>query len=387
MKTLINETNIGDEVFWPKKEIQRVVDPGSGGGGGGPKPPADENPPHWPGPKPRQPKAPQPQPSQDKEKSEGGGEDQSGGENEEGDGTDSEITISDFDDLSDADKEAIRKALEDMQGNLDKHLPKNTTPGATNTKEEEDRLKNETNAIRKRAREVEKYKNGGRSLSSEWGRTDEVLTIHKGQINWRERLRNFFKPWITRRKEQTFTTVNRRDMTTYAGGRAPSIRPGVRTQAPQPNKLQIFVTVDTSGSVDNDMLASFMSEINGIFTQTVCNDSNIEVRVIEWTGTVSGDLLLHDKNFAKHFNSVKRTASGGTNFAAIKQYLISKKYKPVAIVHFTDADMHFDRSMLFKDGGCKNIIVIPEGFTSSINACKKAFDEVIPMVVYNTEKD
>ena len=402
MKNILTESNVGDIVYWPKPEIQRVQEPGSDGG----QPPAGENPPHWPEPQapqkpqpPKQKSQPQPpQPGQDKPKDpgEGGdpGEDKDPGEGSgesgdpsDGSGADATITIGDFDDLPEADKEAIRKVLEDMHKKQDTHLEKNTNEDASDSREDRERMKNEIGEIKKKAREREKFKNGGRSLSSEWGRTDEILTMHAGQINWREKLRKFFLPWISKKQEPTFTQVNRRDMTTYRAGTAPSIRPGIRTQAPSPNKLHIFVTVDTSGSVDNDMLASFMSEIQGIFTQTICQQANIEVRVIHWTGGVSGDMLLNSQNFKTYFSNIKRTASGGTNFAAIKQYLIAKKYMPVAMVHFTDADMHFTKDMLFKDNGCKNLIVIPDGFESSIRACRGVFDEVIPMIVYESTKD
>jgi glyoxylase-like metal-dependent hydrolase (beta-lactamase superfamily II) len=59
----------------------------------------------------------------------------------------------------------------------------------------------------------------------------------------------------------------------------------------------------------------------------------------------------------------------------------------VAIVHFTDADMVFSSDMLFTDNNCKNVIVIPDGFQSTISACEKVFDEVIPMIVYDATKN
>ena len=41
---------------------------------------------------------------------------------------------------------------------------------------------------------------------------------------------------------------------------------------------------------------------------------------------------------------------------------------------------------MFRDNGkCKNLIVLPNGMKSSIEMCKKHFDVVIPMVIYDTE--
>ena len=114
-------------------------------------------------------------------------------------------------------------------------------------------------------------------------------------------------------------------------------------------------------------------------------EANIEVRVIIWTGQVTEDFLLQSTNFESYFSAARRHAAGMTNFGAIKTYLLAKKYSPVAIVHFTDGYIDISESMMFRDKGCKNAIVIPEGLKSSLDVFNKYFDEVIPIVIYETE--
>ncbi len=297
--------------------------------------------------------------------------------------------ITDIGKLTPEQLEAIRKRFEDMQ-ELDKHLSKNTSEGATNSDEEMLKAKQRINEVRKKARSIEEARNNGRGLGKSWGRDDEIMILHKGEIDWKQRLRNFFKPWISKELVSSFRSLNRRDQTIYKGGVGPTVRPGV-TSPYNPNKLRIITTVDTSGSVDQDMLASFMSEIKKIFTDLVCKNMNIEVRVIKWNGgiTDSEDKLLNDKSFASFFKTVSRGTSGGTDFAQIKPWIAKKNYKPVAIVHFTDGDMNLSKDMLYTSNGCKNIIVVPKGYKSTIEKCKEVFGAggVIPMTIFQEEKN
>ena len=312
----------------------------------------------------------------------GKGKGKGGGESEKG-----IPVITDIGSLTPEQLEAIRKRFEDMQ-ELDKHLKKNTSEGASNSDEEMLKEKQRINEVRKKARAIEEARNNGRGLGKSWGRDEEIMILHKGEIDWKQRLRNFFKPWISKVPVPSFRALNRRDQTIYSGGMGPTVRPGTINPT-NPNKLRIITTVDTSGSVDKDMLASFMSEIKKIFTDTVCKDANIEVRVIKWNGGISDseDKLLNDKTFASFFNTVSRGSSGGTDFAQIKPWITKKNYKPVAVVHFTDGDMDISKDMLYTSNGCKNIIVIPRGYTSTINKCKEIFGAgyVIPMTIYQEE--
>lgn len=375
MKRFIFESKEGDEVFWPKGKINPVTDDSGGSGKAvGPEIPGT------PGtPAPADPNAKPGKPS----KSDKPGADTMPPEGKPGV---PEIEIKDFNDLDEETKEAIRNALSNKQNEFDAHIDRDTSEGVQNTSENMENIKKRLNEVRKKARQEEAYKNNGRNLSDQYGRVDTVLILHKAVVNWKEKLRAFFRPWTSRRMQKTYTQSNRRDMTLNRAGPTSVVRPGAKPEAPDPNKLHIFVTVDTSGSVDDNMLASFISEIKGIFTQSVCIGSNIEVRIINWTGAITGDTLLKDTNFMQYFNKAKRTASGATNFGAIKEYLVAKKYRPVAIVHFTDGDVTITEDMMFRDNGkCKNLIVLPNGMKSSIEMCKKHFDVVIPMVIYDTE--
>ena len=375
MKRLLNEAAIGDNSGpWDQKDIYLVSKPessGGGGGGGGMPPPSADRPPiHWPDPIEME--------ADDVKSS--------------GDQTPDDVNvITNPSELTDEERQSISKQMEEMAEKQDQHIAKDTSEDDPALSEEQlDILKKKLNELRKRARELEQYKNGGKSLGSGWGRVDEILTIHQGTIDWKQRLRKFFEPWISKKYQPTFAIPNRRDRVLY--NKPPAIiRPGQQV-IPASNKLHIFATIDTSGSIDDNMLASFLSELKGIFTQTVCQNANIEVRIIDWTGQVTNDKVLNQTNYKEFFRDARRTASGDNDFAAIKRYVIAKKYTPVAMVHFTDGLWHWDRNDIFTGTAgkpCKNIAVIPTGLESSIAMCKKMFGEdgVIPMTVYDTVRD
>lgn len=371
----MNDTsNIGNIVNWPMKGLQKVVPPGKTSKKKSNTKPTEQT--HWP-------EAPQ---QQENQNSNGSKKEKQIPNPGSSDGKGEIPVITDLSDLTPEQRETLRKILEELQKSQDLHLNKNTSPDAKNNQEEREQIRKTQNEIRKIARKEEEMKNRGRSLSDAWNRSDKPITLHKGEINWKQKLRQFFTPWTTRKTRPSFRTLNRRDQVVYPGGRAPAIRPGI-TRSDPGKQLKIIATVDTSGSVDDDMLASFFSEIKAIFTQHICEDNNIEVRVIDWTGGISTDVLLHSSDFSKHFSTLKRSGEGSTNFAVVKEYIIKKAYKPVAMVHFTDGDMHISQDMIYKENNCKNAIVLPNGMSSTIKICNKLFDMVIPMVVYQLDEN
>lgn len=366
---------------WDEADTYLVTKPplGSGGGGGGGGEPSSVKRPkiHWP------------EAVVDDSK-----DDASTQPSKPSDIEDDVEIITDPKQLTQEDIEDINRELRQKQQSQDKHIEGDTTGGEPSkelTPEQIEKVTRGINDKKKKAEKAQRTRNAGStgmSTDGDWGVVNSRITIHKAVTDWKKELREFFLPWTSRKIQNTYTRVNRRDMLTT--NTAPTIiRPGMQKAPPTTNKLQIFITVDTSGSVDDRMLGDFFSEINGIFTSTVCEESNIEVRVIEWTGNVTGDILLNNYNYRNFFSKVKRTASGSTNFDAIKLYMNAKRYKPAAIVHFTDGYIDVNRSMMVKENNCKNLLVVPNGLPESILWLKDTgcFDRIIIMNRYDLKQE
>lgn len=389
-------SNTGIIKTWDPEKTQLVQLNGEEGGGGGggaggkekppyilnptqkkksPKKPTGNEPSKAPG---HQPTNPQGSPS---ENGPGGKQKGTRGDPQEDPSGDPDggVIITDISDLTPEQQAAAREFFEELARNSDKHIELELT------EEEKRDTINRVLVNREKAKELEaRLSPGGKTVSNQWGRTAEKVVLHKNVINWKSRLRKFLSPWIAKKQTPTYTKINRRDL--QITSTPPEIIRQGTTNFKSSNKLKIMVTVDTSGSVGEAMYNAFMSELRGIFTSSVLTATNIEVRVIFWCGVITQDYLITDRTFVNIFKTMQRNATGDTNFDAVKRYIVSKHYNPVAIVHFTDGAIDISEDMMFRERGCKNIAVLPEGFESEIKVLKKYMDEVIPMVNYTAKK-
>lgn len=139
-----------------------------------------------------------------------------------------------------------------------------------------------------------------------------ILAAQTRRINWRNLLRQFYGNMIWHEKESTRKRPNRR---------TGLIHPGTR-------KIQVdrhLAVVDTSGSVNSDLLAQFLSTIN------------------QMTEYVPIDLMQCDCAITeppKPFNSKQKefkfSGRGGTCFQPIMDMVNERHYKSVVI--FTDGE-------------------------------------------------
>ena len=142
------------------------------------------------------------------------------------------------------------------------------------------------------------------SRSNSWGTVPqsvrtEILKRLSGMIDWKKVLRYFVKTSQKANKATTIKKINRR---------YPYIHPGRKTQ----RQAKIAISIDQSGSVSDDMLASFFAELNKLADLA-------EFTVIPFDCTVAEDKVYTWKKGEKR--KWERVRYGGTDFNPPTDYV------------------------------------------------------------------
>ena len=175
---------------------------------------------------------------------------------------------------------------------------------------------NTTNEIAKeRLKEAVKKAAEEASRGSGWGSVsnkmrEEILDRITTKVDWRKVLRYFIKTSQKANKRATIKKINRR----YA-----YVHPGKKVQ----RQAKIAVAVDQSGSVDNQMLAAFFSELNQLaklaeFTVIPFDDEVFEEKIYTWK---KGETRKRE-----------RVLTGGTNFDAPTEYVNNNNFDGLIIL-------------------------------------------------------
>ena len=151
-------------------------------------------------------------------------------------------------------------------------------------------------ALKQAAEEAEKSRNWG-SVSSSM--RQEIMDRISGKIDWRKVLRYFVKTSQRSDKRSTPRRVNKR---------FPKIHPGKRVR----RHAKIAISIDQSGSVDDQMLAAFFSELNKLAEIA-------EFTVIPFDTEVAKDKVYVWKK--EQSRKTERVMRGGTCFNAPTKYV------------------------------------------------------------------
>ena len=154
-----------------------------------------------------------------------------------------------------------------------------------------------------------KYKNYGNLPGSLAEQLEQILASMKPKFNWRRLLRLFatssnstFIKNTIRRPSKRYGTV-----------------PGVKVK----RRNRLLLAIDTSGSVPNEDLVEFFSEIYFIWKQ------GAEIQIVEC------DTHIHKTYNYKGITPVQIHGRGGTSFDAPLKYG-NEKFHPDALIYFTD---------------------------------------------------
>ena len=185
------------------------------------------------------------------------------------------------------------------------------------TAEEEQQLaKDIDTAIRQGAMAVSQMGSGGERT---------VADLLEAQVDWREVLRDFVTTTCSGNDYSTWARPNRRYMST--GVYMPS---GISESVGE-----LVIAIDTSASVGERELRSFLSEVKG------CCDTvrPSKVRLLYWDTAVCADEVYLEGELDTMAQSTKPAGGGGTSVTCVPQYMAENHINPQAVLVLTDGHL------------------------------------------------
>ena len=138
-------------------------------------------------------------------------------------------------------------------------------------------------------------------------------------LNWRELLRQQLESSV--KSDFTWMRTSRR------GWHMDAILPGMNRDP----AIDICVMLDASGSISEDMLRDFMSEVGGIMEQF----TNYRIHVATFDTTVYNAQDYTSDNL-EDISDYEISGGGGTDFECMFSYLKEAEIEPKRLVVFTD---------------------------------------------------
>lgn len=154
------------------------------------------------------------------------------------------------------------------------------------------------------------------------GTDRELAELLEPKVNWREVLRDFVKATCNAKDASSWRKVNRRFLST--GTYMPSLI-GEKVG-------HLVVAVDTSGSVGNEELAEFLSEVKGIAEEV--NPACVDL--LYWGSSVVAHETYGDGEASNIVSSTRPVGGGGTSPSCISEYLKEKNIAPECVIILTD---------------------------------------------------
>ena len=168
-----------------------------------------------------------------------------------------------------------------------------------------ERLKN---AMKEAAKEANNSAKGWGSMPAEVKK--DIIKKLESKVDWRKVLRYFIKTSQRASRRSSVKRINKR----YA-----YIHPGKNVQ----RQAKIAIAIDQSGSVSDDMLASFFGELNGL------------AKLAEFTVVPFDTVVAEDKIYVWKKGQSKpaeRVSCGGTCFNAPTEYVNGQNFDGVIIL-------------------------------------------------------
>jgi predicted metal-dependent peptidase len=150
----------------------------------------------------------------------------------------------------------------------------------------------------------------------------ELADLLEPKVNWREVLRDFVKSICNSKDASSWRKVNRRFLST--GTYMPSLI-GEKVG-------HLVIAIDTSGSVGDEELSEFLSEVKGIAEEV--NPACVDL--LYWGSSVVGHETYGDGEATNIINSTRPKDGGGTSPSCVSEYLKEKNIKPECVIILTD---------------------------------------------------
>jgi predicted metal-dependent peptidase len=150
----------------------------------------------------------------------------------------------------------------------------------------------------------------------------DLLELLEPKVDWREMLRDFVKSTCHAKDSSSWRRVNRRFLS--SGMYMPSLI-GEKVG-------HMVIAVDTSGSVGQEELSGFLTEVKGIAEEVKPS----QVDLIYWDSRVAAHEEYTENMVGDIINSTKPRGGGGTSPSCVSAYLKKKAIVPECVIMLTD---------------------------------------------------
>ena len=146
-----------------------------------------------------------------------------------------------------------------------------------------------------------------------------IKDLTEPQISWKELLEQQIQSTI--KNDYTFARPGRKSW--HMDAILPATKPG--------ETIDIFIGIDTSGSIGPEELKIFFSEIKGIMDSY----TEYKIRVVGWDTEIGGIGEFTSENMAE-ITDFDPKGGGGTDPHCVWEYLIENGIEPKKLIMFTD---------------------------------------------------
>jgi len=155
----------------------------------------------------------------------------------------------------------------------------------------------------------------------------QIEELLEPRVDWREALREFVLAQCLGKDEFSWRKYNRRLLAS-----------DVYLPSTISERIgEITVAIDTSGSIGQEQLAGFASEL-----VSIAESVNPEkIRILWWDTKVHGEQVFTG-NYGGIEHMLKPMGGGGTKVSSVSEYLISKNVQTECVVIFTDGYVEND---------------------------------------------
>lgn len=141
------------------------------------------------------------------------------------------------------------------------------------------------------------------------------------KVDWREVFREFVQSAMRGKDEYTWRKMSK----AYLANNM--YLPSMHSET----MGEVVVAIDTSGSINNEQISEFASELASICE--TCNPD--KVRVLWWDTQVHGEQVF-EGNYSDIAKMLKPKGGGGTHVGCVSDYIIKSSIKAEVLVVFTD---------------------------------------------------
>lgn len=173
-------------------------------------------------------------------------------------------------------------------------------------------------------KEINQALRQGQLLAGKLGanQSRDIATLLEPKIDWREQLRQYVSSLASGKDISTWRRVNRRWL------QHDMYMPSTISESVG----RIVIAIDTSGSIDNETLTAFLSEVQG-----VCANAMPErVDLMYWDTKVARHEVYAQDKLDKLTTTTKPAGGGGTNVECVPRYIHDNGIKPECVIVLTD---------------------------------------------------